>query len=207
MDTNLDPLDWQRLLLGEAPPLYLVEILLRIVMLFLVLLLVMRLLGKREHQSLSPMQQMLMIALGSAAGDVMLYPEVSIAYAALVLIGVTLLTIALESIANRSWRLRDYLESRPRVLVCDGTVDYDALKVERTTERELFASLRGAGAVALVQVEIAVLEVTGAISVILNDSKPKGRDLIEYLIDPAAPLPGDSDSRRRGNSIQDVAES
>ncbi len=123
------------------------------------------------------------------------------------LIGVTVLAIALENLANRSRRLRDYLESRPRVLVCDGEIDYEALRIERTTERELFASLRGAGAVALAQVDIAVLEVTGAISVILNDSKPKIRDLIEYLIDPAAPRPGDSDWRRRGNSIQDVAES
>ncbi|MEO7916196.1 MAG: hypothetical protein ABIR16_01015, partial [Dokdonella sp.] len=62
MDTNIDPLDWQRLLLGLAPPLYLVEIVLRMLMLFALLLLVVRLLGKREHQSLSPMQQMLMIA-------------------------------------------------------------------------------------------------------------------------------------------------
>lgn len=56
MDTNFDPLDWQRLLLGLAPPLYLVEILLRVVMLFLLLLLVVRLLGKRERQGLSPME-------------------------------------------------------------------------------------------------------------------------------------------------------
>ncbi|MFZ2236516.1 MAG: YetF domain-containing protein [Dokdonella sp.] len=204
MDTNFDPLNWQRLLLGLAPPLYLVEILLRIVMLFLVLLLVVRLLGKREHQSLSPMQQMLMIALGSAAGDVMLYPEISIAYAALVLVGVTVLTIGLENLANRSRALRDYLESRPRVLVCDGRVDHDALRIERTTERELFASLRGAGAVALAQVDIAVLEVTGAISVILNEVKPATRDLIEYLIDPAVPQPGGDDSKRRGDNMKDV---
>lgn len=206
MDTNFDPLNWQRLLLGLAPPLYFVEILLRIVMLFLVLLLVVRLLGKREHQSLSPMQQMLMIALGSAAGDVMLYPQISIAYAALVLVGVTVLTIGMENLANRSRALRDYLESRPRVLVCDGNIDFDALKIERTTQRELFASLRGAGAVALEQVDIAVLEVTGAISVIVNDRKPSKRDLIEYLIDPAALHPGGGQSKRRGQNIENVAK-
>lgn len=206
MDTNLDPLDWQRLLLGLAPPLYLIEILLRIVMLFLVLLLVVRLLGKRERQSLSPMQQMLMIALGSAAGDVMLYPDFSIAYAAMVLVGVTFLTIGLENLANRSRGVRDYLESRPRVLVRDGIIDCSALTIERTTKRELFASLRCAGAVAMTQVDIAVLEVTGAISVILNDRKPTTRDLIDYLLDPSALQPGEKNKRRSGQSIEDVAE-
>ena len=206
MDTDVNPLEWQRLLLGLAPPLYLVEIVLRMLMLFALLLLVVRLLGKREHQSLSPMQQMLMIALGSAAGDVMLYPEISIAYAALVLIGITLLTVALELLANRSQALRDYLESRPRVLVHDGKIDRDALRKERTTERELFASLRGAGAVAMAQVDVAVLEVTGAISVILNDRKPATRDLIDYLLDPSVPQPGLMSSSGDGAAVDDIVK-
>lgn len=193
MDTDIDPFDWQRLLFGLAPPLYLLEIALRILMLFLVLMLVVRILGKREQQNLSPMQQMLMIALGSAAGDVMLYPQVAMAYAVTVLIGVTLLTIVLEITANRIRPLRDFLESVPRILVHDGVVDFEALKIERTTERELYASLRGSGAVALCQVELAILEVTGSISVVLNEAKPKQRDLIEYLLKPRAEQPGERD--------------
>ena len=189
MDTEIQPLDWHRLFVGLVPSLYLFEIALRIVMLFLLLLLIIRLLGKREQQNLSPMQQMLMIALGSAAGDVMLYPQVSVAYAALVLIGVTLLTVAMENLANRSQKVRDYLESRPRVIVHNGVVDYQALRSERTTERELFASLRAAGAVGLAQVELAILEVTGGISVILNDVEPEQRNLIDYLLDPGPDKP------------------
>lgn len=183
MDTAIVPLDWQRLLLGLAPPLYLLEIVLRILMLFIVLLLVVHLLGKRGRQNLSPMQQMLMIALGSAAGDVMLYPQIAIAYAALVLLGVTVLTIVLEEVANRCGPVRDYLDSRPRILLRNGQIDSKALKQERTTERELLANLRLRGAVALCQVELAILEVTGEISVILNDSKPAKHDLIDYLLE------------------------
>lgn len=182
MDTDIDPLDWHRLLLGEAPPMYLLEIIVRVLMLFAVLVILVRVLGKRGQKDLSPMQQMLMIALGSAAGDVMLYPQLSMAYAATVLVGVTLLTILVEISANRVRAIRNYLESEPRVLVKHGAVDFDALKKERTTQRELFASLRCSGAVALCQVELAVLEVTGSISVVLNDIKPKQRDLIEYLL-------------------------
>ncbi len=182
MDTDIVPLDWHRLLLGEAPPMYLFEIVVRVLMLFAVLVILVRVLGKRGQKDLSPMQQMLMIALGSAAGVVMLYPQLSMAYAATVLVGVTLLTILVEISANRVRAIRNYLESEPRVLVKHGALDFDALKKERTTERELLASLRCSGAVALCQVELAVLEVTGSISVVLNDTKPKQRDLIEYLL-------------------------
>jgi uncharacterized membrane protein YcaP (DUF421 family) len=196
MDTNIQPLDWFRLFVGEAPVLYYAELALRIVMLFMLLLFVLRLLGKREQDSLSPMQQMLMIALGSAAGDVMLYPQISIGYAVFVLIGMSILTVLLEKTADAFRPVRDYVESRPTVLVREGEVDFDALDRERTTERELSASLRLKGAVSLSQVDLAVLEVTGGISVVLNDKKPKNRDLLDYLLDASEHSPVSREHRR-----------
>ena len=181
MDTDFIPLDWQRMLLGLAPPSFYLEILLRILMLIALLLVVVRALGKRGQQNLSPMQQMLMIALGSAAGDVMLYPEVSIGSAATVLVGVTVLTIDIEKAATCFAPVRDYLESHPTILMRDGKIDLAAMGRERTTARELYANLRQEGAVSLSQVELAILEVTGEITVILNDSTPSRRDLVEYL--------------------------
>ncbi len=189
MDNPVVPLEWGRILIGPHPPLFIVEIAIRIVMLLVILLLVVHFLGKRGQQNLSPMQQLLMVALGSAAGDVMLYPDLSIAYAGLVLIGVTGLTIAIEKSANHSRAIRDYLESRPCVLVQDGQIDMAMLKRERTTVRELHAILRRSGAQALSQVELAILEVTGEITVVLNDTKPRKRDLIDYLRTPAASAP------------------
>lgn len=189
MDTNFIPLDWERMLVGLAPPTFYLEILLRIVMLISLLLIVVRALGKRGQQNLSPMQQMLMIALGSAAGDVMLYPEVSIGSAATVLLGVTLLTIGIDKAATHSRGVRDYLESRPSVLMRDGKIDLETMRRERTTARELYANLRQKGAVSLSQVEVAILEVTGEITVVLNDCKPSQRDLINYLLESGEPPP------------------
>lgn len=184
MESNITVFDWERLLLGLPPKLYMVEILLKAVIIFALLVLVMRLMGKRGQKDLSPMQQMLLIALGSAAGDAMLYPQVPLAYAALILVGVTVLTIGLEWVSERSRAVRDYMESRPTVLVRDGRVDRDALLKERTTRRELYAELRFHGARALSQVDLAVLEVTGDISVFLNDRPAERDDLIDYVVEP-----------------------
>lgn len=183
MDTDFQVFEWQRLLLGETPLPYYLEIALKCVIVFLILLLVVRLLGKRGQQSLSPMQQMLMIALGSAAGDALLYPGVAIGHAALILIGITMLTIGLENVAERARPVRDYLESRPRVLVRDGVVDVEALFKERTTHRELYAELRSKGARSLSQVRCAILEVTGDISVFLHEGPAKDDDLLDYVLD------------------------
>lgn len=183
MPTDFDVFHWERLLLGLPPKLYLLEIAFKAVIVFLILLLVLRLLGKRAQQNISPMQQMLMIALGSAAGDVLLYPDVPLAYAALILLGVTALTMLLEWLGERSRRVRDYVESRPRVLVRDGEIEWDALAKERTTRRELFAELRIKGARSLSQVDAAILEVTGDISVFLNDHAPADNGLLDYVLE------------------------
>lgn len=183
MPTDFDVFHWERLLVGLSPKLYLLEIAFKSVVVFLILLLVLRLLGKRAQQNISPMQQMLMIALGSAAGDALLYPEVPLAYAALILLGITALTILLEWLGERSRGVRDYVESRPRVLVRDGVVDWEALARERTTRRELYAELRLKGARGLEQVDAAILEVTGEVSVFLNEREPSRQDLLDYVFD------------------------
>ncbi|SKA26286.1 DUF421 domain-containing protein [Novilysobacter spongiicola] len=184
METDFRVFEWDRLLVGLPPKLYFLEIGLKAVVVFAILLTVMRLIGKRGQQDLSPMQQMLMIALGSAAGDALLYPTVPLAYAAVILIGITLLNVGLEVAAGRWRHVRNYVESEPRVLVRDGVVDYDALKKERTTRRELYAELRMKGARSLEQVQCAILEVTGDISVFLNERQPLREDLLDYLLEP-----------------------
>ena len=182
MSTDITLFDWQRLLIGLPPEFYYLEIAFKTLAVFAILLLVLRMLGKRAHHNLSPMQQMLLIALGSAAGDALLYPSVALGYASLILIGVTGLTMAVERWADRSRRVLDIIESQPRVLVRDGVVCQGVLKHERSNERELHAALRRAGARSMAQVELAVIEVTGSISVFLNDKKPGAKqDLLDGL--------------------------
>ena len=183
MDTAFTVFDWERIFLGEHPELYFVEIALKALAIFLVLLVVLRMMGKRAQQNISPLQHLLLIALGSAAGDAMLYPDVSLGHAALILVGMTLLAVGLEIVNERSRHVRDYVEARPRLLVRDGRVDEAALQKERTTERELYAALRVNGARSLEQVDYAILEVTGEISVFLNDRRPEGDDLVQYIVD------------------------
>lgn len=183
MDSEFRVLDWYRMVLGVHPPLYFAEMAIKALVVFGVLLLVLRLMGKRAQQNISPLQHLLLIALGSAAGDAMLYPDISVGHAALILLGVTLLVVVLEVLNERFRPVRDYVEARPRLLVHDGKVIERALQRERTTERELYAALRSRGARSLEQVRYAILEVTGEISVFLNDRPPASEDLIRYILD------------------------
>lgn len=183
METEFYPFNWTRIFLGLQPYGYYFEVALRILIIFGVLMVVMRLLGKRGQRNLSPVQQLLMIALGSAAGDTLLYPGVAVLYAVLILLGTTSLTLLLDWSARHWQPLRDYIDSRPSVLVRDGELMERALASERTNDRELHAALRKAGARSVHQVELAILEVTGEISVFLNDTHPPRDDLLDELWD------------------------
>lgn len=182
MEKDFEPFDWVRIVIGEQPPAYMLEVALKCLLIFLLLLVVMRMMGKRGQANLSPMQQMLLIALGSAAGDALLYPKVALAYAVIVLLGVTGLTVGLDWLGQRSRWVRNRVESHPRLLVRDGVVDLEALRKERTSERELHAALRVNGARSMSQVQYAILEVDGEISVFLTDAKPAEDDLIAPIV-------------------------
>lgn len=182
MQTDFEPFDWLRIFLGEHPLPYYGEIAMKIAIVLAVLLVVMRIIGLTGRGDLSPLQQMLVIALGSAAGDVMLYPDVAIGHALLILFGVSLAAVGVELAATRLRPLRNAVDAHPVVLVLDGEVLREHLHQQRINERELYAVIRGEGGRALSQVQLAVLEVTGKISVFLDQSRPpEQEDLLDYL--------------------------
>ncbi len=80
----VSPFDWHRMFLGAEPPLYFLEIIFRIAALYTFTVLAVRLMGKRGNRNLSPFQTVVIIALGSATGDTMFYPQVPLLYAFLV---------------------------------------------------------------------------------------------------------------------------
>lgn len=70
MDT-ITPFDWYRMFIGEQPPLYFLEIVVRIVLIYAFAVFVLRYMGKRGLRQMAPFELMLVIALGSATGDSM----------------------------------------------------------------------------------------------------------------------------------------
>src|SRR5690606_22718215 len=91
MDQAITILDWKRMLLGDEPPLYLLEIFIRTLIIYAYTLGLLRWLGSRTIGQLSTVEFLLVIALGSAVGDAMFYPDVPLIHALLV---VTIVVLA-----------------------------------------------------------------------------------------------------------------
>jgi uncharacterized membrane protein YcaP (DUF421 family) len=156
--------DLYRIFIGDQPLTFLVEILFRTAVMYLYVLLVLRLLGKRGMGQLSPFEFTIIIALGSAVGDPMFYPEVPLLHCLAVVTVVVAMTRFVTYLSNRSEAVEDFLEGQPCSIVTDGELDIKAIDGERFSREELFMLLRERNVSQLGQVRQAYLEPSGAIS-------------------------------------------
>lgn len=167
-EPGFQPLDWSRVLIGEdASVLLLLELVVRTGVIFLWLLFLLRVTGKRGLAQLSPLELAIVIALGSAAGDPMLYTEVPVLQAMLVLTIVISLQRGVSRLMNRFRKLETFVDGFPVELMRDGVIVDGALRRSRLSQEDLFERLRPEGVEHLGQVRRVYLEQAGNLSVFL----------------------------------------
>ena len=160
------PFDWSRLLWSEdAPPLFLLEIGLRCVLTYLMVLGALRVTGRRGVRQLSIFELSIILALGSAAGDTMLYHDTPLLHALTVFVVISGLYWAFNHATEKMPRFSDWLEGKPVLLIEDGRIVLDNIRQQNLTQKELFGELRQYQVEHLGQVRRAYIESTGDISV------------------------------------------
>lgn len=165
---SLQPFDWYRMYVGSLTPLILLEIAFRTVFMYLYVLLLVRLIGKRGIGDMTTFDQIIVIAVGSATGDPMLMPEVPLLQAMVVIGILVYLERLLARLTQRSSTIEKVAESTPSLLVREGRIVEEWLERERMTVGELMSLLRLNGIRDLGEVERAYLEPTGTLSVFRN---------------------------------------
>lgn len=167
-EAGFEPFDWSRLLLGDdTSVLLLLELVVRTGIIFVWLLLLLRMTGKRGLAQLSPLEFAIVIALGSAAGDPMLYTEIPLLHAMLVLTVVVMLQRGIARLMNRHRRLETFVDGYPVELMGEGVILDGALRRARLSQEDLFERLRPEGVEHLGQVRRVYLEQDGNLSIFL----------------------------------------
>ena len=147
-------------------PISLVMIVLRTVVVYIVLLLALRLAGKRELGQMTPFDLVVLLIIANAVQTAMVGPDTTLTgglVAAFVLLGVNRLV---DRLGLRSTRVRHVLIGTPTLLVHDGQLVQANLVREGILEDEVLEALREHGVDSPVNVKLAVLEVDGSISVV-----------------------------------------
>ncbi len=148
----------------------LVDVAIRTAIIYFVLIVGLRLAGKREVGQLSIFDLVVLLVVADAVQNSMVGENTTL-FGGIIAAG-TLITLdkTLDMVSTRSPRIRKLLEGQPRVLIRDGVVLEEALRKEGIDRDHLDAVLRTNGVMDASEVELAVLETNGSISVI-----PRGR--------------------------------
>lgn len=157
--------EWERMLTNELPYEFLFEVIFRSVIMFIVLLLTLRLTGKRGVKQLSIFETVIIIALGSAAGDPMFYEDVGILPALVVFAVILSLYRFVTFLTGKFKWFETLIEGKTHCLIREGRFAVKNFKKEGLAQDEFFAELRLRNVEHLGQVKQAYLETSGEVSV------------------------------------------
>lgn len=156
--------EWPRVLMNELPYSFLLEVVFRVAVMFLLLLVLLRFAGKRGVKQLSVFEMVIIIALGSSVGDPMLYENVGLVPGIVVIIVVILLYKLITILVARFKPLARMIEGQPELIIKDGEFVLDSLDKEHLAQDEFFSELRLKSVEHLGQLKYAYLETNGEIS-------------------------------------------
>lgn len=142
------------------------DLVLRAVVIFFVIWVITRAVGRRELSSMEPFDLILLVVIGDLVQQGVTQSDYSLTGAIVVIATIAFLTVAMSYLSFRVPRLRPVLEGEPLVLVQDGRVIDRNLRRERITIEELRSEARQNQIDDLADVRFAVLETNGRISFI-----------------------------------------
>jgi uncharacterized membrane protein YcaP (DUF421 family) len=145
------------------------ELLLRGVIVYVMVLVLLRLAGKRQVGDLTPFDLTLLLLISEGASNAIRANENSISGAALVIAAMLAVNWTMGKLVTHFKAFDRVIEGRPRLLIRDGTVDYEAMHRESVTRNELLMALRANECFSPHQAAYAVLETDGTISVCKKD--------------------------------------
>ncbi len=150
------------------------EIVLRTVIIYLVVLIGVRLSGKREVGQMTPFDLVLLLLISNSVQNAMTGPDTSVFGGIAAAATLLLVNRLVAAISGSNRRLRKVIEGEPTLLVHDGQIITANLAKERVSMDELERALREHGINGCHDVALAVLEVDGSISCLKYDEISPG---------------------------------
>ncbi|HMR18612.1 MAG TPA: DUF421 domain-containing protein [Sphingobacterium sp.] len=161
-----DLLNFKKILLEGAEFEFIGEIVGRTGIMFVIILIVLRLSGRRGVKQLTLFEVAIILGMGSAAGDPMFQEDIPVLYGIVVLFVTILVYKIVTWIASRSLVVHRLLEGEPMVVVRDGLFEIKRERDNDFSKMEFFAELRNQSVEHLGQVCMALMEADGTLSIL-----------------------------------------
>jgi uncharacterized membrane protein YcaP (DUF421 family) len=145
------------------------DLVIRATVIFLIVLVVTRAVGRRELSSMEPFDLILLVVIGDLVQQGVTQSDNSVTGAVTVICTMAVLTVLTAYLSFRFKPLRPVLEGDPVLLIIDGRVLERNLRRQRMTMEEVAAEARQQSIGSLSEVRYAVLESNGRVSFLKQD--------------------------------------
>ena len=166
--------DIERILLGEAPVSFLFETLIRSIISFAILLLIVRLLGKRMSGKLTSTEMSVQLMFGAIVSSAMQIPDRGILEGGFSLLLVLLFQRLFTWWTYHNQKIEDTFLGTTSLLIKDGVIQLKALEKETISRNQLFAKLRTQNIKQLGEIKRIYMETNGKFSIYKSKEKKPG---------------------------------
>jgi len=175
--------DIRRILFGAAPPEFLIEVFVRTVIMYVALVIIVRLLGKRTNAQLTITERAVFITLGAIVAMPMQGPPTGILVGIVILICILIFQRSLTRTFFYSRKWEELMQGRIRLLVKDSVVNMDELQNLKISRQQLFEHLRNKNVRQLGQVSRVYLEACGNFTIYSNEPAVPGLSVLPVDMD------------------------
>jgi uncharacterized membrane protein YcaP (DUF421 family) len=156
--------DLYRILIGEVPPGFYIELIIRVICVYAMIMFGMKYMGKRIAGDLNRSELAALSTLAAATGLVLLSPDRGLVSPLIVLGIIYLIRLYVNKKNYSSKRFEEFIEGRRSTLVIDGEMQWHEMKRTRISKEQLFSQLRGLGIKHLGVIKRFYMEANGAFS-------------------------------------------
>ncbi|KEO75550.1 DUF421 domain-containing protein [Anditalea andensis] len=165
--------DWMRILMGGVPAVFLIEVLIRILFIYLLLVVSMRLMGKRMSAIISRNEMIAMISLAAAIGIPIQDPEQGLIPPVIIAAVVISMQRIISTKSMDKPGLEQTIVGDIGIMVRDGKLDIENMRNSRISRERLFTEFRVKGVISLGKVQRAYLEANGSFTIYLHENVEK----------------------------------
>jgi uncharacterized membrane protein YcaP (DUF421 family) len=182
--------DWQRWLFGEAPPSFVGETALRAFCIFLFMVLIMRLMGRRMKGQMSVTELAVVLTLGAVIAGPMQIPTAGLLPSFVVLVALLFMHRFTNWLAYKSRRAELVQQGDTAVLLRDGLLDLPAMQRQGLSQEQLFGQLRNESVAQLGELRRVYFEANGRLSLYKMTEPQPGLSVLPRPDAPPAAISG-----------------
>ncbi|SEM88084.1 Uncharacterized membrane protein YcaP, DUF421 family [Terribacillus saccharophilus] len=142
------------------------EIITEVIFGFFGLFLLTKILGKTQMNQITPFDFIAAIAAGELFGNALFDPDAGIPQIAVAIITWGILMFVIEKLTQRFKRTRGFFEGKPSVIISQGEIQYNDMKVNKMDFNQLMHQLRANNVFSLSEVDYAIIEADGSLSIL-----------------------------------------